>query len=145
MNRIAALAVLVLIVVSCQPGGANPCEGKPTRSDIATSNDPAVLHLWVSNQSPDIDPVAIEVAIDGTLVVCDWFDVEDQHNWIEYVIRLDERDVMLQAQATGGEANLTQEFSMPPELWGVLEFWFYEDDRPQTLTLRFSDQPVGFD
>ncbi len=46
--------------------------------------------LYVSNQSFYIDPVDIQIWIDGECVVREYFEVGNQHNYRPFVLRLSE-------------------------------------------------------
>ena len=120
------------------------CEPDPTR-DLSTAADPVTLHLWVSNQSFEIDPVDIAVYIDDQQIVCDSFYVEGQHNWILFDVLLDAGRHELKAIGHDGQVELTEIVEVPAERWAVLDFWFYLDDEPEHFTFTIHDQPVGFD
>lgn len=135
--------VLVFGITSCASASAD-CEPDVSR-ELFTSTDPVTLHLWVSNQSFDIDPVDIAVYIDGQQVVCDSFDVEGQHNWILFDVELDPGTHTLRALGNDGETELTETIDVPDERWAVLDFWFYPEEEPERFTFSIHDRPVGFD
>ncbi len=135
--------VLVFGITSCASASAD-CEPDVNR-DLFNSTDPVTLHLWVSNQSFDIDPVDIAVYIDDQQVVCDSFDVEGQHNWILFDVELDPGTHTLRALGNDGKTELTETIDVPDERWAVLDFWFYPEEEPERFTFSIHDRPVGFD
>jgi hypothetical protein len=137
---VAGFAVLVvaLTVISLtrEPGGCDVGE---------VEAGAAAFHLFVSNQSFEIDPVRIDVMIDGRRVICQEFFVEGQHNWVQFDYQLDGGVHTLNAIAH--EVNVETEifFDMRDrERWGVLNFWSSPDEE-QTFTFDMFDEPVGFD
>ncbi len=78
-------------------------------------------HLYVSNQSFEIDPAAIQVYIDEEPVVCQEFKVDNQHNWILFDVELDGGTHSLRAVANG-VARLEESFDISGERWAVVDF-----------------------
>ncbi len=108
------------------------------------------LHLYVSNQSFDINPVRIEVFIDDLAVICGDFDVGDQHNWTLFDMELEPGTHTIRAVGNEGGAELAETFDMDGERWAVIDFWFYSEGRDdgdggQNFTFDIRDQPIGFD
>ena len=127
------------------PGGCEP----PALTD---ATEPAPFHLYVSNQSFDIDPVRIEVFIDDLAVVCQDFEVGDQHNWVLFDMELDSGPHMIRVVGNDGGAELTETFDTASETWAVIDFWYHsgeenegQESRGQSLTFDISDEPIGFD
>ena len=127
------------------PGGCEP----PVLTD---ATDPAPLHLYVSNQSFDIDPVRIEVFVDDLAVICQDFDVGDQHNWVLFDMELEPGTHTIRAVGNEGAAELTETFEIGGERWAVIDFWYYSEDEGegqgeggQTFTFDIMDEPIGFD
>lgn len=135
--------VLMFAITSCMSAAAG-CEPNASR-DLSSSTDAVTFHLWVSNQSFDIDPVDIAVFIDDRQVVCDSFDVEGQHNWILFDVELDPGTHTLRALGHDGQIELTETIDVSEERWAVLEFWFYPEEEPERFTFSIHDRPVGFD
>ena len=86
---------------------------------------PETLHLYVSNQSFEIDPVDIAVYVDGRQVVCDEFFVEGQHNWIVHDLSLESGEHSLRAVGNDGLTTVEETFELNGERWAVLDFWFH--------------------
>lgn len=136
MKRLALAGLLV---------AATACAGLAGDCDPADPDGAVPFHLYVSNQSFEIDPVDIVVWIDDQQVVCDRFHVEGQHNWVLFDLGLEPGPHSLRAVGNGGKTMFEQEFDLPAERWAVLDFWYYPDDEPEKLTFSIHDGPVGFD
>ena len=135
------LVILMLgALMSCNSSGGG-C--KPV-SSVGESTDPARLNLYVGNQSFEIDPVLIEVYIDDQPVVCQEFQVEDQHNWILFELQVAPGSHTLRAVGNNGAAEIEQLFDVNLEHWAVVDFWFYPDDPPQRLGFGIQDTPIVF-
>jgi heat shock protein HslJ len=114
-------------------------------SDIGDEGaDRETLHLWVSNQSFEVDPASVEIHIDDQQVVCDDFFVEGQHNWILFNLTMEPGEHVLRAVRTDGTAELTETFDLGKERWAVVDFWFYPEDGSEEFTFSVHDEPVGF-
>jgi hypothetical protein len=134
MRRIA-LALILVAPAACSAGGAG-CDPVETEGD-------ATLHLYVSNQSFETDPVAIEVYIDDEPVVCDDFVVEGQHNWIEFDLAVEPGAHLIRAVGDGGSAVIETTFHIDTEKWAVLGFW-HQPPEPKEFTFSTHDEPVLF-
>ena len=103
------------------------------------------FHLYVSNQSFDIDPVDIQVYIDGIEVVNDTFRVESQHTWILYDLDIEPGEHTPRVEGDDGEAELIGEFDISDEHWGLVEFWANQTEAPEPMfTFHIQDEPIGF-
>lgn len=103
------------------------------------------FHLYVSNQSFDIDPVEIQVYIDGQEVVNGTFRVESQHTWILFDLDLEPGEHTLRAVGHDGEAELIETFNISDEHWGLVEFWANPTEAPEPMfTFYVQDEPIGF-
>ena len=116
-----------------------------TTTSIPPSSATHTMHLYVSNQSFAIDPVDIQIRIDGELLVSDTFEVLNQHNWIRYDLELTVGEHVINATALDGEVELHETFQVAAETWSLVEFWDSED-RGDTPFLRWitQDEPIGF-
>lgn len=112
-------------------------------NELADSPDPVPFHLWVSNQSFEVDPVHIEVYVDDQQVVCDTFRVESQHTWILFELELDGGNHSLRVVGLDDQVELVESFTVSDEHWGVVEFWTEEGRR--FFTFHIQDEPIGFD
>jgi hypothetical protein len=127
---------------------------QPRQHLPAVSADRANFLLWVSNQSFDIDPVDIEVRLDGQLAVTGEFLVEGQHSWHEFAFRLAPGNHTLSAASRAGGANVSQMIDTTFPTYGALDFWYYapgsveeygvEPTRPQ-FSFYLSDEPPQFE
>ena len=114
-------------------------------TDLAGEGEPSeTLHLWVSNQSFEVDPASIEIYIDDQPVVCDDFYVEGQHNWILFDLTMEPGEHTLHAVRIDGTAELTETFELDHERWAVVDFWFYPEDGPEEFAFSIHDAPVAF-
>ena len=132
----AIAAALALVAAGCTTA-ASGCEPVVTEGS-------ETLHIYVSNQSFDIDPVLIEVYIDDQAVVCQEFAVEGQHNWILFDIALEPGEHTIHAIGNGGTAEFTEQVDLAGERWAVIDFWWYPGDAAEQLTFDIYDQPIGF-
>jgi hypothetical protein len=108
---------LALSMVSCD----NDQKLDKVKSDMEDPKGNFVL--YVSNQSFDIPIVDIEISIDGKPVLKDYFDVEDQHNWIKYKFRLSDGIHNISAVShIKSKASFNIELNIINNKWAVLEF-----------------------
>ncbi|MFH2008715.1 MAG: hypothetical protein ABI333_19160 [bacterium] len=131
----------------CEPCAAASC---PECTDCVAACWPrtATLHLYVSNQSFDIDPVHIRVRLDGEIVVDDDFSVGMQHNWFYYPLLLEPGTYALEIDSITSEATFTQELVIEDEHWAVIDFWYYPPSHysptEEQFTFELSDDPIYF-
>jgi hypothetical protein len=106
----------------------------------------ADLHLWVSNQSFEDDPVGVRVTVDGVEVVRRPFAVEGQHNWILFPIEAPPGNHVVHAVSDTG-AELRESFTLPEEgrRYAVVDYWYYPGDGDRQFTWRLQATPIGFD
>lgn len=110
--------------------------------DLAETEDSVPFHLWVSNQSFDVDPVDIQVYVDDNQVVCDSFLVESQHTWILFELELDGGEHSLRAVGLDGQVELVDTFAVSDEHWGLLSFW--TEEGRDFFTFGVEDEPILF-
>ena len=88
---------------------------------------PDNVTLLISNQSFDIDPVDIEIRIDGDVVVKDNFNVQKgelaQHNWQQYHLHLSNGSHQLTATAKKGKAQLQTELLVEGTQTVMIAYW----------------------
>lgn len=104
--------------------------------------------LLVSNQSFDLDPVDIEVKIDGRLAVTGDFVVGNQHTWVKFDFDLGAGNHTLTAKSRDGGVDLEKPFVMNDRKWGVLNFWYYAsgpEPTPEQFSFSVSDEQPAFD
>jgi hypothetical protein len=110
--------------------------------DQLDATEPVPVHLWVSNQSFDVDPVDIQIYVDEQQVVCDSFRVESQHSWILFELELDEGEHSLRAVGLDGQVELAEAFTVSNEHWGLVEFW--TEEGRNFFTFHVQDEPIYF-
>ncbi len=129
------------------PTSTEDANERPTATEDGQV-EPVTLH--VSNQSFDDPSVDVSISIDGTVVVDRQFDVEDQHNWVEFDLALPagEHDVVASSDS-GVETTFTFTTEEDEPRWLVVDYWFSEeherDGEGGRFTFNVSDEPVGFD
>lgn len=102
------------------------------------------LFLYVSNQSFDRPNVDISVRIDGELVLLSNFEVEGQHNWIEYRWEIPAGDHELSVKSIGGDATLDQTINVEKSpCYAVLNYWC-SDGQPPRFSYQQDYSPIGF-
>jgi hypothetical protein len=89
---------------------------------------PTNLTLYISNQSSAIDPVDIQVEIDGRLVTNDQFNCRGGHNWRNFALPLRPGWHNIRARSAKGEAILQAKFSMFWSRWAALDYWYTPAD-----------------
>jgi hypothetical protein len=100
--------------------------------------------LYVSNQSFDRSPVDIRVEIDGREVVRGDFAVEDQHNWVEYTLRLEPGRHTVRARSHAGDAVLEKTLLVRGRTWVVVDYWCCGEPNDPRFTFYASRKPIGF-
>lgn len=140
-------------------GDSGPRDGKEpvpaaessTPSEAARSDAPrltgkanANLHLWISNQSFRDDPVAVTVSVDGVLLVDQSFDVESQHNWILFPVRLPAGAHQAEAVSETGEVMKVR-FRVPEDAirYAVINYW-HSPGEARHFDWRIQPNPVFF-
>ncbi len=129
-------------------GAATP----PTRVGQPEAPSGALpFHLYVSNQSFEIDPADIDIYVDGVHVVTGGFRVESQHNWVKFDFELAPGEHALRATSRSNNVDTTATFSASEKPWGVVNFWYYPAGRDGSGAVApsfgvdfFATQP-GFD
>jgi hypothetical protein len=151
--RLVASALVVVALPGCvegqglesptSPGAeseAIECDVVP--GDLAETEDSVPFHLWVSNQSFDVDPVDIQVYVDDNQVVCDSFRVESQHTWILFELELDRGEHSLRAVGLDGQVEFVETFGVSDEHWGLVMFW--TEEGRNFFTFGVEDEPILF-
>ena len=138
----AAVAVLLL---------AGGCGGAETLQSPGTSPRPDALPrapdgnfvLYVSNQSFEIPRVDVRIEIDGRTAVDQDFEVENQHNWVEFRFELRKGRHTLKAVSKTGEAERSWLFNVKGNHWAVVDYWYYPGDAKR-FSFDLSNEPIGF-
>jgi len=79
--------------------------------------------LYISNQSFIIDPVDIQVEMDGIIVVNDKFYVEDQHTFIPSELSLRQGMHQIRIWSVKGNAELSTEFELIDQDMAMITYW----------------------
>jgi hypothetical protein len=108
--------------------------------------------LLVSNQSFAVDPVDIEISVDGEVVVRETFEVvggqqPPQHNWREYHLRLEPGTHSLVATANDG-AELETTFVVAGNHTLAVAHWAHESPADEGeprgyFTLESQPRPIA--
>jgi hypothetical protein len=100
--------------------------------------------LYVSNQSFARSTVDIRVEVDGHEVVSESFAVENQHNWVEYRIRLARGTHVIRAASSTGEAVFERSFPIRGRTWAVIDYWCCDGPDEPRFTFHISREPIAF-
>jgi hypothetical protein len=141
MPAVVLLLATVALLLGC--GGPGDHTPRPPTADPASAN----VVLWVSNQSFVDDSVRITVTIDGRTVVDQDFDVEGQHNWIQFPLAADPGPRALTITSDTG-ARLVGELVVPKTglRYGLVNYWRDEDESDRRyFDFQTSDRPFAFD
>ncbi len=136
----AALALAIISLCSC-------AEVLPKIQNPFESEDGNFI-LYVSNQSYETKTVDIQVAIDGTPILHEYFKVANQHLWKQFSLRLPEGRHKIKAVTRKGNAVIEQEFELNGKRWAVLNFCYgkqegHKCNKPSFIFEVF-DKPIGF-
>ena len=141
IRLLSVLNVILLLLPSCKDKPLPPPESK-----LLDPN--GSFTLYVSNQSFAISQVDIQVEIDGEVVVREYFDVADQHNWKAFKLSLSAGQHLLKASSVKGNADLSREFYVTDEHWAVVGYWYYPKSHynptPKKFTFNIQDTPILF-
>ena len=144
-HRTLIFAALILTVAACDDTDpqTGPFGGGDPHALIDEAPDGS-FHLFVSNQSFDLDQVDITVWLDDEPWVTGDFDVESQHNWYGFDFELDSGSHTVRAESEDGDALLEEDFDFDDEHWAVIDFWFDDNNPEGTFTFFISDEEIGF-
>jgi hypothetical protein len=144
MSPSIRLALSILLV-------AGACGGPGTSDEphqITPPPSDPTFTLYVSNQSFDLDPVDIDVEIDGALQVTGDFRVEGQHTWVKFDFDLAPGSHAITARTVAGDVVHDETFAMDDRKWAVINFWYYAAGSPEPTPPQFSwtllDEPPAF-
>jgi hypothetical protein len=98
--------------------------------------------LYVSNQSFQIPRVDIGIEIDGRPAVDKVFDVEEQHNWVEFRFQVKNGRHTLEAVSKLGEAQGSWRFHVTGKRWAVVAYWYYPGEAKR-FSFDISNEPIG--
>ena len=131
--RWVVLALPILLAIGC--GGVNssaPDAEKATSTTAASTETSLSLldptgnfTLYVSNQSSEVNPVDITVAIDGQVLVDKSFEVGSGHNYDHIVLRLPPGTHTLVAYSEKGEARVERSFEVTDEQTAFVDYVYH--------------------
>jgi hypothetical protein len=98
---------------------------------------PINLTLYVGNQSSAIDPVDIQVEIDGRLVVNDLFPFGNGHTCKKLVLPVRPGWHRINARSVKGEAVFHTEFSTFWSRWAVLDYTYFRDKPDASWAINY--------
>ena len=79
--------------------------------------------VFVSNQSSEVDPVDIQLYIDGRLAVDQDFAHRGGHNWIEFEYQLEGDTHTLRCVSRKGQAETSRVMVLSASPWAVVDYW----------------------
>jgi hypothetical protein len=97
------------------------------------------VHFFVSNQSLAVDPVAIEVGIDGRRIFQRELSTGSQHNWERVTISASAGKHTLTVSEAKTGTRQSQELNVSGERWVVIRFL----GPPAQVKVDVFDHPVG--
>jgi hypothetical protein len=117
-----AAGVAGAILLACSSGEESPSGAAPPPMPV--------LHLHVSNQSPNIDPVDVDVRIDGVSFVQEELPFADGHTWRRVATPLAPGTHTLEARSVRGAATFAHVFEVKDgaDVHGLLGYWYYTDE-----------------
>lgn len=110
----------------------------------------APFHFYVSNQSFDLDPVDIDVYVDGIKLITGDFLVQGQHTWVRFDFTAEAgKPHTVRAVTKKGGVDKSEVVQVPTAgRWVVVNFWYYGpkhyEPTPQSFSIDASDEEPGF-
>jgi hypothetical protein len=141
----AGRLVAVATVVTSRGGGWDPSHARYCVIP-RPKPPPPPFTLLISNQSFADSTVAITITLDGETVIDQDFDVDGQHNWVEFTPAVEPGDHTITATSSTG-AEFSADFNLPEDepRWAVIDYWYYPEEGPRRFTFDISDVPLAFD
>lgn len=109
----------------------------------------APFHFYVSNQSFDLDPVDIDVYVDGTKLITGDFLVKGQHNWFRFdFIAEADKPHTVRAVTQKGQVERSEVVQVPAKgRWVVVNFFYYGPSHynptPRSFSIdAYDDEPA---
>lgn len=150
----ARLVPLLVLSIACGDAAGSGSEGDGARAPsvpprgaprkVAEPDTPTSatvpLHVTVSNQSLEIDPVDIDVYVDDKLVLTGDYSVHDGRS---FELAIPRGRHTLRAVTGLGRSDHTEAFSVHGERWALVRF-FFESDRtsgPRLSVLVLEEEP----
>lgn len=170
--RVFSFIVLSLSLVACggasdpvsnpQPtsgasGGAStpPTAPRPPAAvgSLPQAETTAPFHVYVSNQSFDLDPVDIDIYVDDIKLITGDFLVGSQHNWKAFDFTIEAgKPHTVRAVTTKGGVEKSEVVNVPAAgRWVVVDFWYSapsesgSTEAPESFSINAYDKQPGFD
>ena len=152
-GRVATLMFLSLLLfaVGCGSSTSSGETSLAPESERALLDPDGNIVLYVINRSPEIDPVDIEIRIDGRLACQQAFEMNSMlpDTGETFVLQLSDGQHVLSAESINGEAALETSFTVTGKHWAVLDYEYAPTTAhpPEPRQLRFimRDEPILFD
>ena len=93
--------------------------------------------LYISNQSLAIDPVDIQVELDGIRVVSDNFYIGSAHTFVPFELSLDKGMHKIDIWTVRGDAELSTEFKLNDQDAGIIMYWYYPNSHYNPTPPKF--------
>lgn len=108
------------------------------------ASDDAALHLWVSNQGPEDDPVVLTVTIDGIEVVAQPFEVRNQHTFVLFPLDIQPGPHEVKV-ISGTGVVFKRRFTMAEagRQYAGISYWNYPEDGGRKITWHMQSDPIG--
>jgi hypothetical protein len=152
--RLVVLALTLFLATGCAGGKTPSSSTGEEPSGVSTETTQSLLDpegnltLYVSNQSSEIDPVDIEILIDGEVVIDRDFAVEGGHNWSGVVLRLLPGTHTLLIRSHKGKASMERSFEVTGRHWAVINYWYHSGlhgtPTPKQFEFYISDKVIKF-
>ena len=131
------LAIVVALgTVACSDGFA------PPRQLLPASASPNLV-VYASNQSFDIDPVDIRIALDSELLVTGDFLVEGQHSWHRFDFEIPKGPRELTVSSSEAPTQTRTVTIGADTLFVVVDFWYYPPSHYEPFGPEFTIQELA--
>ncbi len=133
------------------PSPTTPRAPQKVAEPNAPPNVAVPYQIIVSNQSYDVDPVDIDIFIDGVHVITGDFKVENQHAFIPFDFEIATGEHTLKVVSKRGKAEATATLKInATQRWTVINYWFYEkarggqgpDEKPHISVDTYDSEPA---
>ncbi len=146
-KRVSSMVFLATLLV----GNALSCsqvsqeDGKPGDEKSKAANVALQrLHMYISNQSFQVQTADLTVRLDDKVVFAGKLDVGDQHGWkkVELEVQPGEHTIRAYERTTG----TTQEkaVNIQGEVWLRIDFFYDGFEKAHKFYMGLSEEPVSF-
>lgn len=133
---IATVTAAVLLAVGIV---LQPCRGMPelVQGSGRILCDSGNLSLFVTNQSPAVDPVDIFVQIDDDTILHEYFEVADQHHYKKFSICINTGPHAFHVRSHTGRARLDTTLHVDSSTGAVLSYVYYPPEHYSPMREQF--------